>query len=148
MFDLFSQRGVESTRTEGGLGIGLALVLGLTAAMGGRASYESTPVGPRFSLRLPIAPDPGWATLQAEARAERLTKARQESPSNPPPLATRRRGPSADAPTLNRPSIPPALLALERFRELPLGPTEPDRAIELVVSVLDVTAEQARDVRR
>jgi signal transduction histidine kinase len=59
VFDRFRQGDSSSTRTQGGLGIGLALVKNLAELHGGTATAESAGVGrgATFRVRLPL-PDP------------------------------------------------------------------------------------------
>jgi signal transduction histidine kinase len=59
VFDRFRQADSSSTRTQGGLGIGLALVKNLVELHGGSAEAESAGVGrgATFRIRLPV-PDP------------------------------------------------------------------------------------------
>jgi two-component system CheB/CheR fusion protein len=56
VFDMFQQVGVRTTRTEGGLGIGLALVTNLVSLHGGRVDARSEGLGRGavFSVWLPI----------------------------------------------------------------------------------------------
>jgi signal transduction histidine kinase/ActR/RegA family two-component response regulator len=60
VFDLFTQASRTLSRSEGGLGIGLALVKRLTELHGGTVEAHSVPgEGSEFVLRLPLAaPDP------------------------------------------------------------------------------------------
>jgi PAS domain S-box-containing protein len=61
VFDLFSQAARSSDRTQGGLGIGLALVRSLVALHGGQVTCDSggAGMGSRFSVSLPrIDPHP------------------------------------------------------------------------------------------
>ncbi|MES2756125.1 MAG: ATP-binding protein [Pseudomonadota bacterium] len=55
VFDLFSQAARSSDRTQGGLGIGLALVKSLVALHGGRVTCDSggAGMGSRFAVTLP-----------------------------------------------------------------------------------------------
>jgi CheY-like chemotaxis protein/anti-sigma regulatory factor (Ser/Thr protein kinase) len=57
VFTMFSQVSVTSTRAEGGLGIGLALVKGLVDLHGGtiRAASDGVGCGSTFTVRLPRA---------------------------------------------------------------------------------------------
>src|SRR5471032_2843752 len=64
IFNMFSQLTPALERSQGGLGIGLALVKGLVALHGGtvEAHSEGTGKGSRFTVRLPlIAPPPSVA---------------------------------------------------------------------------------------
>lgn len=66
VFDLFSQAARSSDRTQGGLGIGLALVHSLIALHGGRVACHSggDGTGSRFTVSLPrIKPNHGTAAL-------------------------------------------------------------------------------------
>jgi CheY-like chemotaxis protein len=58
IFEMFSQVDSASTRTEGGLGIGLALVKGIVDLHGGTVGVQSagSGLGSEFIVRLPIAP--------------------------------------------------------------------------------------------
>lgn len=54
LFDRFSQADASMTRTHGGLGLGLAICKGLTEAMGGTITVDSTAErGTRFRVELP-----------------------------------------------------------------------------------------------
>ena len=56
IFDLFTQADRTIDRSEGGLGIGLALVERLVAMHGGKVEAHSTPgQGSEFAVRLPVA---------------------------------------------------------------------------------------------
>jgi PAS domain S-box-containing protein len=59
VFDMFSQVGSESERSQGGLGIGLSLVRQLVQMHGGSVAGESAGpgAGSRFTVRLPLAAD-------------------------------------------------------------------------------------------
>lgn len=61
VFDLFSQVGGHLERSQGGLGIGLALARSLVELHGGRVSAESGGPGrgSTFTVRLPATPIPG-----------------------------------------------------------------------------------------
>lgn len=60
IFDLFTQAERSLDRSQGGLGIGLALVQRLTQLHGGAVDAESEPgQGSEFIVRLPIAPQEG-----------------------------------------------------------------------------------------
>lgn len=59
IFEPFEQLGPLQKRTEGGVGLGLALVRELTAALGGEVELESSPgEGSTFSVRLPVEREP------------------------------------------------------------------------------------------
>jgi signal transduction histidine kinase/CheY-like chemotaxis protein len=74
VFDLFRLGDPSSTRTQGGLGLGLSLAKNLTDMHGGALSVESAGEGKgaKFVLRFPLAnrADPGCAPQEAEARDE------------------------------------------------------------------------------
>jgi signal transduction histidine kinase/ActR/RegA family two-component response regulator len=75
VFDRFRQADSSSTRSQGGLGIGLALVLNLTELHGGTVAAESAGVGrgARFRVRLPLlvpAADGGHGTASGQAVAD------------------------------------------------------------------------------
>jgi PAS domain S-box-containing protein len=74
VFDLFSQAARNSDRTQGGLGIGLALVKSLVALHGGRVTCDSggSGTGSRFAVSLPrVSPH----QLQAKDEAADVTDA-------------------------------------------------------------------------
>jgi PAS domain S-box-containing protein len=58
IFDMFAQIDSQSSRTEGGLGIGLSLVKGLVELHGGTTEAASAGVGrgSEFTVRLPLLP--------------------------------------------------------------------------------------------
>jgi signal transduction histidine kinase/CheY-like chemotaxis protein len=68
VFDLFAQAERSSDRSQGGLGIGLALVRNLVALHGGRVAAASDGIGKgsRFTITLPrvAAPASGAASIQ------------------------------------------------------------------------------------
>jgi signal transduction histidine kinase len=72
IWDAFAQADDSLERTQGGLGLGLALVRGLVRLHGGEAQVESTGKnrGAAFSVRLPLDPE---AALQAGAFARART---------------------------------------------------------------------------
>jgi PAS domain S-box-containing protein len=78
LFTPFAQAEQGLARTEGGLGLGLALVKGLTELHGGEVDVESggSGKGSTFTLRLPKADEPsavsGGPALDVEAREKRL----------------------------------------------------------------------------
>ena len=77
MFDRFSQAESGSTRTHGGLGLGLAIVRHLVELHAGtvEATSAGSGKGATFSVSLPIKipkPQPRHARNQTAARAERL----------------------------------------------------------------------------
>jgi PAS domain S-box-containing protein len=71
IFAMFSQVEGAATRSEGGLGIGLALVKGLIELHGGtvEASSEGLGRGSEFIVRLPIGTVDSSATLSADTAA-------------------------------------------------------------------------------
>ena len=75
IFDMFSQLSPALERSQGGLGIGLALVRGLVALHGGTISADSAGVGKGsvFSVRLPIVATPVSmpASMPTDATARR-----------------------------------------------------------------------------
>jgi PAS domain S-box-containing protein len=68
VFDMFSQVGSESERSQGGLGIGLSLVRQLVQMHGGSVAAESAGAGAgsRFTVRLPLVADTA-ATADADS---------------------------------------------------------------------------------
>ena len=70
MFQLFNQADHSSTRTEGGLGIGLAIVKKLVELHDGQiaASSEGLGKGSEFTIRLPAVPRPETSTPMVKAR--------------------------------------------------------------------------------
>jgi PAS domain S-box-containing protein len=69
IFDPFVQVETSLARTDGGLGLGLALVKGITALHGGTARAESAGAGTgaEFIVRLPLAPAAPAASAAGEA---------------------------------------------------------------------------------
>jgi PAS domain S-box-containing protein len=63
IFDMFSQVSGKSANSEGGLGIGLALVKGLAELHGGSIEVASEGLGrgSQFTIHLPLLPPPGAA---------------------------------------------------------------------------------------
>ncbi len=61
LFEMFSQEQSTAARSQGGLGIGLALVRGLVELHGGQVEARSAGIGQgsEFTVRLPITPAPG-----------------------------------------------------------------------------------------
>jgi signal transduction histidine kinase len=55
LFERFSQADATTTRTHGGLGLGLAIVRALVELHGGRVRVESSSAGARFTVELPLA---------------------------------------------------------------------------------------------
>jgi CheY-like chemotaxis protein/two-component sensor histidine kinase len=76
IFDMFSQVDHSVERSTGGLGIGLALVRGLTEMHGGSVRADSAGLGrgSRFSVRLPVLVTP------PEERAQNVAPAATEAP--------------------------------------------------------------------
>ena len=74
IFDLFTQAERTPDRSQGGLGIGLALVKSLVALHGGRVGASSPGLnqGSEFSIRLPVLQD-GPALAVADGRAHPAT---------------------------------------------------------------------------
>ncbi|MEX5747216.1 ATP-binding protein [Massilia sp. X63] len=73
IFDLFTQAERTPDRSQGGLGIGLALVKSLVALHGGRvaAFSEGANQGSEFTIRLPLLqPAPAQASPPAQAQAQ------------------------------------------------------------------------------
>src|SRR6266571_2084146 len=65
IFDLFTQADGTPRRSQGGLGLGLAIVRSLVERHGGSviAESEGPGTGSRFTLRLPLAPRDGEPVL-------------------------------------------------------------------------------------
>jgi CheY-like chemotaxis protein len=74
IFEMFSQVGVGQLRSQGGLGVGLALVRGLVKLHGGSVEATSPGLGhgSEFIVRLPIDPsaNPGRETTIGSERAQ------------------------------------------------------------------------------
>ncbi len=72
LFTLFSQAHTALVRSEGGLGVGLALARGLVALHGGRVEARSDGPGrgSEFIVRLPVGA-PAWEVSQVEVSADR-----------------------------------------------------------------------------
>ncbi|WP_143762871.1 hybrid sensor histidine kinase/response regulator [Ramlibacter tataouinensis] len=70
LFDPFEQAAQDSARTQGGLGLGLALTKGLAELHGGSVSAESAGPGQgaSFTLRIPLSPEQPPAVPRGEAR--------------------------------------------------------------------------------
>ncbi|MFM9966378.1 MAG: chemotaxis protein CheB [Planctomycetaceae bacterium] len=82
VFDLFTQAERSLDRSQGGLGIGLALVQRLTELHGGTVEAHSTPgQGSEFVVRLPVLSDE--AQLSGEALAAGSSLATHSSPLAP-----------------------------------------------------------------
>ncbi len=79
VFDMFSQIDGIDGRTEGGLGIGLALVRGLAELHGGTVEAHSAGLGQgsEFIVRLPIAVTPPAASSAVGEPAARTTVSRR-----------------------------------------------------------------------
>jgi PAS domain S-box-containing protein len=76
IFDMFHQGKRSLARTEGGLGLGLPIVRKLTESFGGtvEAFSEGKSLGSRFTVRIPMAPDPlisSLVTPNADAEPEK-----------------------------------------------------------------------------
>lgn len=78
VFEMFSQIEPDQERTQGGLGIGLALVKGLVELHGGRVEARSHGAerGSEFIIRLPYAPVPAHARREAVAALPQATEPR------------------------------------------------------------------------
>lgn len=76
IFDLFTQADHSMTRTQGGLGIGLALVKNLVELHGGTVSVhsEGRDMGCEFLVRLPIAAEEKTAPTSPPAEREQPAK--------------------------------------------------------------------------
>ncbi|WEF34619.1 hybrid sensor histidine kinase/response regulator [Pseudoduganella chitinolytica] len=85
VFDLFTQGQRGRDRTQGGLGIGLAIVHGLVRMHGGRvAAHSDGPgQGARFEVTLPLARTPG-----TEPAPPRGVPGRPGASARPPPGTT------------------------------------------------------------
>lgn len=85
VFDMFTQGQRSRDRTQGGLGIGLAIVHGLVRMHGGRvAAYSDGPgQGARFEVTLPLA-QPAAGFLPAAQQGAAIVAA----PALPPPGTT------------------------------------------------------------
>jgi signal transduction histidine kinase len=75
IFDMFTQVGENTSRAQGGLGVGLTLVQRLTELHGGTVAAESSATGSTFTVRLPAAEAPARA---GDGKA---------APSGQPPVA-------------------------------------------------------------
>jgi len=80
VFEMFSQVAGGGERAQGGLGIGLSLVRQLVEMHGGSVAAESGGggAGSRFTVRLPLVPDP----VEAPERAARADDAQPDAPSH------------------------------------------------------------------
>jgi PAS domain S-box-containing protein len=78
MFELFAQGNSSSTRSEGGLGIGLTVVKKLVEMQGGSitAHSEGLGKGSEFVIRLPAAERPATSMPPAEGPDEAMSNAR------------------------------------------------------------------------
>jgi CheY-like chemotaxis protein len=78
VFDMFAQVAPLTTRTHGGLGIGLALSQALIAMHGGRidAASAGPNQGSTFTIHLPLAPTPTAAESSSETPIPIITKLR------------------------------------------------------------------------
>jgi CheY-like chemotaxis protein len=74
VFDLFSQVREHQERTQGGLGIGLALLKSLVSSHEGvvRAYSEGRGKGSRFTVSLPLLPEPSGTSVAEQAAAARV----------------------------------------------------------------------------
>ncbi|HEU4617739.1 MAG TPA: PAS domain S-box protein [Gammaproteobacteria bacterium] len=73
VFDLFAQLTPDSNGTQGGLGVGLALVRRVVELHGGtvRATSEGVGQGSEFIVRLPLAAAPGLRVVAERPRSNR-----------------------------------------------------------------------------
>jgi PAS domain S-box-containing protein len=69
IFDMFSQVDRSIERSTGGLGIGLALVKGLTEMHGGTVTVESAGQGTTFTVTLPVLSAPPQIAVPVKAAA-------------------------------------------------------------------------------
>ena len=70
MFDVYSQVAAESGRSQGGLGLGLALVRAVVTVHGGSVEVHNVDTGgSEFIVRLPAVPTPFGITPIAIAAA-------------------------------------------------------------------------------
>ena len=76
IFDLFTQAERSLDRSQGGLGIGLALVLRLTELHGGKVeAFSELGHGSEFVVRLPVAPtDAPQSTLSVSESGQPITR--------------------------------------------------------------------------
>ena len=79
IFEMFSQVDSASTRTEGGLGIGLALVKGIVDLHGGTVSVQSAGpgLGSEFVVRLPLTPANSTTLSVADPDVQPLVSGRR-----------------------------------------------------------------------
>ncbi|MEG3193754.1 hybrid sensor histidine kinase/response regulator, partial [Lysobacter sp. D1-1-M9] len=78
MFEMFSRGGRDSSRSQGGLGIGLALSRRLAEMHGGTLLGNSDGIGQgsEFTLRVPLADDVPEPAQPSSAAPEKLARAR------------------------------------------------------------------------
>jgi CheY-like chemotaxis protein len=79
IFEMFSQVDGASTRSDGGLGIGLSLVKGLLALHGGSIEAHSDGLGrgSEFAIRLPLAPNSSLERPADEAHVRSVAPGRR-----------------------------------------------------------------------
>jgi signal transduction histidine kinase len=86
IFDRFARGDAARTRTEGGVGLGLAIVDAIARAHGGRCTATSSAAGAVFSLSLPgfvVSRPPGTEAESLRDRRARAARAGDPSAAHP-----------------------------------------------------------------